>query len=81
MHEPVSSVSVPHLMERQGEVAPLIDVMAKISSSMNVPSRYASVRYADVVLRDMVYEGEVRIDQSMAYIKKWTIERSEREWV
>lgn len=80
MHEPVSSVSVPHLMERQGEVAPLIDVMAKISSSMNVPSRYASVRYADVVLRDMVYEGEVRIDQSMAYIKKWTIERSEREW-
>lgn len=67
-------------MERQGEVAPLIDVMAKISSSMNVPSRYASVRYADVVLRDMVYEGEVRIDQSMAYIKKWTIERSEREW-
>ena len=79
MHEPVSSVSVPHLMERQGEVAPLIDVMAKISSSMNVPSRYASVRYADVVLRDMVYEGEVRIDQSMTYIKKWTIERSERE--
>ena len=67
-------------MERQGEVAPLIDVMAKISSSMNVPSRYASVRYADVVLRDMVYEGEVRIDQSMTYIKKWTIERSEREW-
>lgn len=81
MHEPVSSVSVPHLMERQGEVAPLIDVMAKISSSMNVPSRYASVRYADVVLRDMVYEGEVRIDQSMAYIKKWTIERTGREWV
>ena len=79
MHEPVSSVSVPHLMERQGEVAPLIDVMAKISSSMNVPNRYASVRYADVVLRDMVYEG-VRIDQPMAYIKKWTIERSEREW-
>lgn len=79
MHEPVSSVSVPHLMERQGEVAPLIDVMAKISSSMNVPSRYASVRYADVVLRDMVYEGEVRIDQPMAYIKKWTIERTGRE--
>lgn len=66
-------------MERQGEVAPLIDVMAKISSSMNVPSRYASVRYADVVLRDMVYEGEVRIDQPMAYIKKWTIERTGRE--
>lgn len=80
MHEPVSSVSVPHLMERQGEVAPLIDVMAKISSSMNVPNRYASVRYADVVLRDMVYEGEVRIDQPMAYIKKWTIERTGREW-
>ena len=80
MHEPVSDVSIPHLMEKPGEVDSLIDVMAKISSSMSKPNRYASVRYADVVLRDMVYEKEVKINKSMAYIKKWTVERREREW-